>query len=222
MKNLMQAWLRVMQDTSHVEKKGRNEFHKYDYATEGDAIEHVRPVLLKHGIVVIPSVVFVSPIDEQGNTTVEVDYLLCHAESGESYTVKAAGCGNDKNSKGIGDKGLYKALTGANKYFILKSLMLATGDDPERDDDKPSPAQRDPFSVEPERKKSEPEPDDTPDRILPFVEMGVKQCGNTAELGRFWDQNVKQYERIGVKYPEAYEKIKAMFKLKNQELSSLQ
>lgn len=30
-----------------------------------------------------------------------------------------------------GDKGIYKAITGANKYFIYKLLNLPTGDDPE-------------------------------------------------------------------------------------------
>jgi hypothetical protein len=62
-----------------------------------------------------------------------MDYSLAHV-SGEIWPkpIRIPGCGNDKNSKGgIGDKGTYKALTGANKYLLFKLYQIATGDDPE-------------------------------------------------------------------------------------------
>jgi hypothetical protein len=34
-----------------------------------------------------------------------------------------------------GDKGPYKAMTGAQKYALMKTFMIPTGDDPEADED---------------------------------------------------------------------------------------
>ena len=33
-----------------------------------------------------------------------------------------------------GDKGIYKAMTGAEKYFLMKTFLVSTGDDPEADE----------------------------------------------------------------------------------------
>ena len=89
--------------------------------------------MLKAGLLLIPSGKDVSPIDNYGNTFVTVDYTLAHKD-GHVWPEKITGfgCGNDraKNDK-VGDKGLYKALTGANKYLLFKLFQIATGDDPE-------------------------------------------------------------------------------------------
>ncbi len=47
-------------------------------------------------------------------------------DSGEEIVAKVAGQGLD-----AGDKAPYKAMTGALKYALLQSFLLATGDDPE-------------------------------------------------------------------------------------------
>jgi hypothetical protein len=47
-------------------------------------------------------------------------------DSGEEIVAKVAGQGLDS-----GDKAPYKAMTGALKYALLQSFLLATGDDPE-------------------------------------------------------------------------------------------
>jgi hypothetical protein len=47
-------------------------------------------------------------------------------DTAEEITVKVAGEGLD-----AGDKAPYKAMTGALKYALLQSFLLATGDDPE-------------------------------------------------------------------------------------------
>ena len=43
--------------------------------------------------------------------------------------LRFAGAGAD-----TGDKGVYKSMTGAEKYFLMKTFLIATGDDPEADD----------------------------------------------------------------------------------------
>jgi hypothetical protein len=55
------------------------------------------------------------------------------SDSGEVFAVQAVGTGKDN-----ADKGAYKAYTGASKYVLMKTFLLATGDDPE-DDGVPAP-----------------------------------------------------------------------------------
>lgn len=125
----------VMTSCGYVQKQGKNSFHNYKYAGEGDLLEVLRPAMVKAGLLLIPSGKARSSIDEHGNTFVEVEYTLAH-KSGAVWPEKivAFGAGNDRNSKGgVGDKGTYKALTGANKYLLFKLFQIETGDDPEKD-----------------------------------------------------------------------------------------
>jgi hypothetical protein len=123
----------VMQDVPYVRKTGVNQFHKYRYAGESDLLEKLRPALLRHGLLLIPSAQEASPADQHGNVTVRVEYTLAHKD-GDVWSEKigAVGCGNDRSKDGkVGDKGIYKALTGANKYLLFKLFQIETGDDPE-------------------------------------------------------------------------------------------
>ena len=132
-KPLFQALLNVMKSTGMVTKNGRNDFHNYAYATEADVVESVRPHMVENGLMLIPHVDSVSN-DQHGNTNIIVNYRLYHV-SGDFIEFNIAASGNDKNRNGVGDKGIYKALTGASKYAMLKLFSLATGDDPENDRD---------------------------------------------------------------------------------------
>lgn len=136
MKHIIQALNAVMKDVSYVQKSSENKFHGYKYASEASLLESLRPAMIQHGLILIPSVGNVSPIDGHGNTMLTVEYTLAHT-SGEIWPDKivAVGCGNDKSKSGsVGDKGVYKALTGANKYLLFKLFQIETGDDPEKDD----------------------------------------------------------------------------------------
>ena len=55
-------------------------------------------------------------------------YTFMDADTAEEISVKVAGEGLDP-----GDKAPYKAMTGALKYALLQSFLLATGDDPEEE-----------------------------------------------------------------------------------------
>ena len=125
----------IMKEVGYVQKTDRNEFHKYNYAGEAALLEALRPTMLEYGLILIPSGQNIAEIDSHGNTHVAIDYTLAHV-SGEVWPekIRAYGCGNDRSSKGtVGDKGLYKALTGANKYLLFKLFQVETGDDPEKD-----------------------------------------------------------------------------------------
>src|ERR1700730_4051329 len=108
-----------MSSVGYIQKTGKNAFHGYKYAGEADLLEKLRPAMLEAGLLLIPSVADVSTIDEHGVTTVRMEYTLIHKD-GDVWPIKigAAGQGGDKNKNGVGDKGLYKAITGANKYLL--------------------------------------------------------------------------------------------------------
>lgn len=131
---IAQALHQVMSSVSYVQKTGKNSFHGYKYAGEADLLEKLRPAMLEAGLILLPSVRDVSPIDEHGVTTVRMEYTLVHKDGDIwPFPICAAGQGGDKNKNGVGDKGLYKAITGANKYLLFKLFQIETGDDPETD-----------------------------------------------------------------------------------------
>lgn len=126
----------VLADVHRVPKNGRNDFHKYDYVYEADLVDHIRDKLAEHGIAIFPSVAAHSVEEMQDNrnrtsflTTVTLDVTLIDGESGDMLTTTWVGQGMDS-----GDKGYYKAYTGAIKYFLLKTFLISTGDDPELDE----------------------------------------------------------------------------------------
>jgi len=122
----------VMSKVSYVQKGQTNAFHKYKYAGEADLLAVLRPAMMDAGLLLIPSAVSQSPIDSYGNTQVVMEYTLAHKDGDVwPHPIRALGCGNDTNKNGVGDKGTYKAITGANKYLLFKLFQIETGDDPE-------------------------------------------------------------------------------------------
>lgn len=135
MQKIAKKFVEVMRECSHVAKNGTNSFHQYKYATAADVLEKVNASLTKHNLasVVTPSLLSVQEVSTaKGNierlATVEVSVMLIDSESGESFTLKGLGSGQD-----AGDKALAKAQTMAIKYAYLNSLAIATNDDPEAD-----------------------------------------------------------------------------------------
>lgn len=130
--SLITKLLSVMKEVDRVPKHGRNEYHGYSYALETDIIAAVRNSLVERGIFISTSV---ASTGRQGDVTeVTTKHTFHDAETGEELTVRGYGQGQD-----WGDKGGYKAITGAIKYFLLKNFLIATGDDPEHDIPAPPP-----------------------------------------------------------------------------------
>jgi hypothetical protein len=129
----------VMAETRWVEKKGRNSFFNYDYAKESDILDAVRTKLADHGIFVFTSIENME-FKETGKRTrdgspvnlvfVKTKHTFWDGETGETAEVFGSGCGEDS-----GDKAIYKAITGAMKYFVSKNFLISTGDDPEKDEE---------------------------------------------------------------------------------------
>lgn len=133
------ALARVLAQVHRVPKNGRNTFHQYDYTTESDLTDFLRPLLAAEGLSIVPSVddvqrrTYKTKKDEDAvETLVKMSFRIRHAASNEELgPFPWYGESTDK-----GDKGLYKAITGAVKYFLFKLFLVSTGDDPEVDDDR--------------------------------------------------------------------------------------
>lgn len=123
---IFQKISKVMSLVSRVPKNGYNSFHKYHYATETDLTESIRPILQEAGLAFFSSVLEQERVGEF--TKVKMEFTLADLETGEILKSTYWGEGQDK-----GDKGLYKAYTGATKYFLMKTFLIPTGDDPELD-----------------------------------------------------------------------------------------
>ena len=117
-----------------VEKRGYNAFHKYHYTLEADLVAAVRQYLAAANIVIIPSVV--GETREGDLTKIDVEYTV--TDGNEHFSFRMPGYGADR-----GDKGVYKAITGAQKYTLMKTFLIPTGDDPELED---APAVKKPAS----------------------------------------------------------------------------
>ncbi len=93
---------------------------------ETDLLEAIRDKLAQKKVFIFSSV---DELVQEGTlTTVKMTFTFVDGESGEQYSVTYYGTGDDK-----GDKGVYKAYTGCLKYFLMKTFLVPTGDDPEAD-----------------------------------------------------------------------------------------
>ena len=130
--NLRQKLAEVRRRIGYIQKRGHNERFNYSYVTAADIAGSVGDILSELGVVVIPCLenITYESAPGRGETTrmaqVVMAYTFSDVDSGEEIVAKVAGQGLD-----TGDKAPYKAMTGALKYALLQSFLLATGDDPE-------------------------------------------------------------------------------------------
>lgn len=131
-KSLAAKLAEVMGAVGRIAKSGRNEFHKYDYVTEADIVEAIRLELASRQIILLPGILSHERVGvgEKGSvlTTILMEFTFHDGETGQEIKRPWMGAGSDKE-----DKGLYKAMTGAEKYFLMKTFLIPTGDDPEKD-----------------------------------------------------------------------------------------
>lgn len=120
-----------------VAKKGRNEHQRYDYVKAADVAKAIRRELFKRNILLLADEKEVQQseiVTPSGSTmrqiTLRVDYTLRDGDSPDSITTTCYGIAMDS-----GDKALWKAKTGAQKYFLRGlGLIPDEKDDPEFDE----------------------------------------------------------------------------------------
>jgi hypothetical protein len=145
-KSLQTKLAEVMAAVKRIPKRGRNNFHGYDYVTEADLADAIRDELSQRNVVLVPDVEAVEmkdmPATAKGKaqflTTVNMRWTFMDGDSDSTVSFRIPGFGIDGE-----DKGGYKAITGAEKYALMKFFLVPTGDDPEADE-KPKPQDRNP------------------------------------------------------------------------------
>lgn len=223
-RSLVKKLAEVMAVVERVAKNGRNEHHKYDYTLEGDILEAVRGELAKRSVILVPSTTAVDVKDvvtagqkAERLTTMTVCFTAMDGDSGEAFSFNMVGQGQDP-----GDKGAYKASTGAEKYAVMKLFMIPTGDDPEHE-----PAAKDvpaPSGVAGLKTKvaapSHPEVDGAPKRIHNDLELRFGK-GKGSRLSQVDDKSVLWYMKCAQEAVDDPEKER--FKSQNMlELATIQ
>lgn len=116
--------------------KGFNSHFKYSFVSISQVTDLVRPLLAEHGVMLLTTV-----HDARQDGQVTLVTLACtfvHCESGQQWTSHWVGEAKDNQ-----DKGHNKACTAALKQCLLKTFLIADGDeDPDGDVSDPAPPKR--------------------------------------------------------------------------------
>ena len=133
--------LAAAKEAGYVQKASRNTAQSYNFAGDEAISAKFRDAMLDQGVLVYPSKIefeSITPIAREGkdtpNVLVHIGGEFTVTDGAEAFTVESLGAGMD-----VGDKAVYKALTGFKKYAYRMLVMMVTGDDPEaaRADEKP-------------------------------------------------------------------------------------
>lgn len=124
--NLHQRILAVMSELDYIAKGDKTVNGQYRFVSHDQVTAKVHPLLVKHGLVVIPSVLEMT--QDANRTTVKLAVCFFNSDNpADCFTSMHYGYGVDN-----GDKGPGKAISYAYKYGMLKTFCLETGDDPDQ------------------------------------------------------------------------------------------
>jgi len=126
----------ALKEKGILPKGAVNEYDNYEYFSEAQYKELFTELFSENGIEL-----YINEIDygtfegtekQPFGRTVTLSCKLIDIETGYSESSNHTGEGLDR-----GDKAGYKATTGALKRFLSSTFLVATKDDPEREDEKP-------------------------------------------------------------------------------------
>lgn len=126
-KNIYQRILSVMAEVDYIQKGEKRVANQYRFCSHDQVTATIHPQLVKHGIMIIPTI---KERKQDGNRTeilLEVKFINIDNPT-DYFVVDALGYGIDTSDKGPG-----KAVSYAYKYALLKTFALETGDDPDQD-----------------------------------------------------------------------------------------
>lgn len=134
---LHEKLLEMQKSVDKIVKDGQNLSDKYDFASDENVLDKFRPLMDEYGLLLIPRVVSASIHEgttRSGTarylTELNLEMVWYDTQSLETLVVPWYAQGVDL----AGEKGVGKALTYAEKYFLLKFFHVSTTkDDPDRD-----------------------------------------------------------------------------------------
>lgn len=124
---------KALKDKGVLTKDKENKFDNYSYFSEAGYKKLFTELLSEHGLELTSNEVsyesFTSTNPKMPNgRKVTFEFILTDCETGFFEVSNVSGEGLDK-----GDKAGYKADTGALKYYLANTFMVATGDDAENE-----------------------------------------------------------------------------------------
>ena len=133
--SLSHKLLEIQKRVDTIVKDGKNTSDKYDFASDENVLDTFRPLMDEYGLLLIPRIVHANILEgvtKSGTvrylTELHFEMLWHDVESGEQLTVPWYAQGVDL----AGEKGVGKAATYAEKYFLLKFFHVSTKkDDPD-------------------------------------------------------------------------------------------
>lgn len=147
--NLRQKLIKIYEEIDHIDKLGQNT--NYNYVRAADVKRAIRTAFLRYGIYAETNVEPLGAYDIKTNkdrlmhtAMVKVTIVLYDADSDETKTISGLGDGMDS-----GDKGVYKAQTGAIKNALSNAFLLPdeAALDPEYD---PNAEQSEQYAEQPQ------------------------------------------------------------------------
>lgn len=122
-----------LSDMGVIGKDKKNKYDGYTYLSESGYKKIFTDLFSKHGLELKSDEVEYHSIPGVGKSPVgrmvKIRFTLFDTETGFFEATEVTGEGLDR-----GDKAGYKAFTGALKYYLATTFMVATGDDAERDE----------------------------------------------------------------------------------------
>lgn len=125
--NIYQKIVAVMRDIDCIQKSDKKVNGQYTFVSHDQVTSALHPVLVKHGIVVVPTVETCVQVGNRTEVTLNVSFVNADVPV-DRFSVVSIGYGIDQADKGPG-----KAVSYAYKYALLKTFCLETSDDPDKD-----------------------------------------------------------------------------------------
>lgn len=121
-----------LKDKGVLQKGGKNDFDHYKYFSEAQYKELFTELFSECGLELkfteLEYETFEGTQKQANGRMPKLEFYLYDTDTGFYETTVITGEGIDK-----GDKAGYKAYTGALKYYLANTFMVATGDDPEKE-----------------------------------------------------------------------------------------
>lgn len=126
------ALRKALKSKGVLKKGGVNDYDKYSYFSEAQYKELFTELFSDAGLELSFTEVeyntFTGSEKQANGRMPRLNFILTDVDTGFYEETTITGEGIDK-----GDKAGYKAYTGALKYYLANTFMVATGDDPEKD-----------------------------------------------------------------------------------------
>ena len=209
---VIKAIATVMATVGSVEKRGRNDFHRYDYATAADIAHALQKKMAEAGLVIIPTQRELSLMDDGNVLAIRFAFSVEH-ESGDRLDERPefTGMSAARNSKGgFDDKAANKCLTAASKYFVLNLFKIPTGDyhDADGEEDKPKQSGQTKPRNDP---KPEPKPEMTAEqRSADYAQKQIdylKSCNTHQDLFEWQDTEAARLSALQDRWTKYHKMI---------------